>query len=53
MAIIRFTLVDSPEKMPSQNADYSVLFPQIKNIGPYSKQKNTKKLPDTPIKRKE
>ena len=53
MAITRFRLVDSPEKMPSQNAVYSVLIPQIKNIRPHSKQKNTKKLSDVPNRRKE
>ena len=48
MVITRFTHVNSPEKMRSQNAGYSVFIPQIKDIGPYSKQMNTKKLPDFP-----
>ena len=41
------------KKMRSQNTGYLVLNPKIKNRWPHSKQKNTKKLPDTPIKRKE
>ena len=53
LAKTKFTLVDSPEKMRSQNTGYSVLIPKIKNRWPHSKQKNTKKLPDTPIKSKE
>ena len=53
MATTRFTLVDSPEKMPSQNASYSVFIPQIKNIGPYSEQTNTKKKPKASVKSEE
>ena len=51
MATTRFTLVN-PEKMPSQN-DYSVFIPQIKNIGPYSEQTNTKKKPKASVKSEE
>ena len=53
MAVIKVTIVDSPEKMRTQSAGYSIIIPQIKERAPYSGQTNTKKKPKASIKKEE
>ena len=53
MAVTKVTIVDSPEKMRTQSAGYSIIIPQIKERAPYSEQTNTKKEPKAPIKNEE
>ena len=52
MAVTKFTIVDSPEKMRA-HAGYSIIIPQIKERAPYSEQTNTKKKPKASIKSEE
>ena len=51
MAVTKVTIVDSPEKMRTQSAGYSIIIPQIKERPPHSEQINTKKKPKAPIKK--
>jgi hypothetical protein len=51
MAVTKVTIVDSPEKMRTQSAGYSIIIPQIKERTPHSEQTNTKKKPKASIKK--
>ena len=53
MAVTKVTLVDSPEKMRTQNAGISIIIPQTKERAPYSEQTNTKKKPKVSVKREQ
>lgn len=43
MGVTKVTIVDSPEKMRTQSAGYSIIIPQIKERTPHSEQTNTQK----------
>ena len=51
MGVTKVTIVDSPEKMRTKSAGYSIIIPQIKERAPYFEQTNTKKKPKASIKR--
>ena len=51
MAITKFTLVDSPEKMRDQGG-YSIIFPQVKEKKPQSEHNQNNKKTKTKLKTK-
>ena len=53
MAVTKVIIVDSPEKMRTQSAGYSIIIPQIKERAPHSEQTNTKKKPKVSNKKNE
>ena len=53
MGVTKVTIVDSPEKMRTQSADYSIIIPLIKERTPYSEQTSTQKKPKVSIKGEE
>ena len=51
MAITKFTLVDSPEKMRDQGG-YSIIFPQVKERKTHSEHNQNNKKTTTNLKKK-
>ena len=51
MAITKFTLVDSPEKMRDQGG-YSIIFPQVKEKKTHSEHNQNNKKTNTKLKKK-
>ena len=51
MAITKFTIVDSPEKMRNQSG-YSIIFPQIKEKKAQSEHNQNNKKTKTKLKKK-
>lgn len=53
MAVIRVTLVDSPEKLRNQSSGISIIIPQVRNMVPLSEHQKDKKEPHSDVKPKE
>ena len=51
MGITKFTIVDSPEKMRTQSAGYSIIFPQVKEKKAQSEHNQNNKKTKTKLKK--